>query len=105
MLCWLSILTELGLSLVAGRSEGLFEGPRDNEDVWSEGFAKPFMVPAIEGREVLGGGTIEVRLVGGSIDFRDVVGAALVPGVDLPERVDEPICFVGDLFGDLFRLA
>ena len=58
------------------------------------------MVPAIEGREALSGGTMEVRFVGGSIDFRDVVGAALVPGVAPLERVDEPICLVGDLCGD-----
>ena len=58
------------------------------------------MVPAIEGREAFGGGTIEVRFVGGSIDFRDVVEAALVAGVGAPEKVDEPICLVGDFCGD-----
>ena len=100
MLCWLSPLTELSRSCAAGRTEGLLEGPRDSEDAWVEGFAEPFMVYAIEGREALGGGTIEVRFVGGSMDFRDVVAAALVPGVDPLERVDDPICLVGDFCGD-----
>ena len=59
------------------------------------------MVLVIEGRETLSGGTIEVRFVGESIDFRDVAGVVLVPGVDLLERVDEPDSLVGDLFGDL----
>ena len=62
-------------------------------------------MPAIEGREVLGGGPIEVRFVGGSIDFRDEFKAVPIPGVDLPARVEEAICLVGDLFGDLDRLA
>ena len=62
------------------------------------------MVPAIEARDALGGGPIEVRLVGGCIDFRDVVGVMVMPEVDLPE-VDEPRCLVGDLFGDLDQLA
>ena len=59
----------------------------------------------MESREAFGGGTIEVRFVGGSIDFRDVVGAALVAGVDPLERVDEPICLVGDFWGDWDQLA
>lgn len=63
------------------------------------------MVPAIEGRGALGGGPIEVRFEGGSMDFRAVVGAVVVPGVDLPEEVDEPGCLVGDLSGDLDRSA
>lgn len=101
ILFWLSSLTEVGLSSAAGRIEGLFESLRDNdEDAWLEGFAEPFMVPAIEGRGALGGGPIEVRLVGGSIDLRVAFGAVLVPGVDWLERVDELCCFVGDLFGD-----
>ena len=58
------------------------------------------MVAAIEGREDFGEGAIEVRFVGGSIDFRDVVGAALVAGADPLERVDEPVCLVGDFWGD-----
>ena len=105
MLCWLSPLTELSRSCVAGRTEGLLEGPRDSEDVWVESFADPFMVAAIEGREAFGGETIDVRFVGGSIDFRDVVGAALVAGVDPLERVDELICLVGDFWGDWGQLA
>lgn len=101
ILFWLSPLAELGVSSAAGRIEGLFESLRDNdEDVWVEGFTEPFMVPAIEGRGALGGGPIEVRLVGGSIDLRVVFGAVLVPGVDWLEGVDELSCFVGDLFGD-----
>ena len=102
MLCWLSPLAESGVSLAPGRIESLFEGPRDkDEDVWMVGLDEPFMVPAIEGRGALCGGPIEVRFVGGSMDFRAVVGAAVVPGVDLPEELDEPGCLVGDLFGDL----
>lgn len=62
-------------------------------------------MPAIEGRGALGGRPIEVRFVGGSIDFRAVVGAVVVPGADLPEDVDEPSCLVGDLFGDLDQSA
>lgn len=101
ILFWLSPLTEVGVSCAAGRIEGLVESLRDNdEDVWVEGFAEPFMVPAIEGRGALGGGPIEVRLVGESIDLRVIFGAVLVPGVDWLERVDELCCFVGDLFGD-----
>lgn len=34
------------------------------------------------------------------MDFRTVVGTVVIPGVDLPEEVEEPICLVGDLFGD-----
>lgn len=63
------------------------------------------MVAAIEDREAFGGGAIEVRFVGGSIDFRDVVGAALVAGADPLERVDEPVCLVGDFWGDWGQLA
>ena len=101
ILFWLSSLTEVGLSSAAGRIEGLFESLRDNdEDAWEDDFAEPFIVPAIEGRGALGGGPIEVRFVGGSIDLRVVFGAVLVPGVDLLERVDELSCLVGDLFGD-----
>lgn len=59
------------------------------------------MVPAIEGRGAFGGGPIDVRLIGGSIDFWPAAGAVLFPGVDLLERVDELSCLVGDLFGDL----
>ena len=102
MLCWLSPLTEPSLSLAVGRIESLSKGPRDtDEDVWLEGLVEPFMVPAMEGRGALGGGPIEVRFVGGSMDFRAVVGAVVVPGVDLPEKVVEPGCLVGDLSGDL----
>lgn len=101
MLFWLSPLTESGLSPAT-----LFEGPRDkDEDVWVDGLTEPFIVPAIEGRGALGGGPIEVRFVGGSMDFRAVVGAVVVPGVDLPEELDEPSCLVGDLFGDLDQSA
>lgn len=59
------------------------------------------MVPAIEDRGALGGGPITFLFVGGSMDFRAVAGAVVVPDVDLPEEVDEPACLVGDLFGDL----
>lgn len=38
------------------------------------------------------------------MDFRDVVGAVVPPEIDLPE-VDEPSCFVGDLFGDFDQSA
>ncbi len=55
----------------------------------------------MEGRGVLCVGPIEGRFVGESIDFRAVVGAVLVPRVDLPDTVDEPSCLVGDLVGDL----
>ena len=58
------------------------------------------MVLDMEGREALGGGPIDVRFVGGSMDFRAVFGA-VVPDVDLPEMVDGPSCLVGDLVGDL----
>ena len=58
-------------------------------------------MPAMEGRGALSGGAIEVRLIGGSIDFRAAAGAELFPGVGLLGRVDEPSCLVGDLFGDL----
>lgn len=57
------------------------------------------MVPAIEGRGALGGGPIEVRFVGGSMDFRAVVGAVV------GSRVIEVSCLVGDLFGDLNQSA
>ena len=101
MLCWLSPLTDSGLSLAPGRIGTLFEGPRDKDvDVWVDGLNEPFMVPAIEGRGAIGGGPIEVRFVGGSMDLRAVVRAVVVPGVDLPEELDEPSCLVGDLFGD-----
>ena len=63
------------------------------------------MVPAIEGRGALGGGPIEGRFVGGSMDFRAVVAAVVVPGIDLPEEVDELSCLVGDLLGDLDQSA
>ena len=59
----------------------------------------------MEGRDALGGGPIEVRLVGGSVDFRAVVGVVVVPGVDLLEILDEAGCLVGDLFGDLSKSA
>ena len=59
------------------------------------------MVLAIEGREALGVGPIEVRFAGGSIEFRAVVGVVVVPDEGLPDMVDEPSCLVGDLFGDL----
>lgn len=62
------------------------------------------MVLTIEGRGTLGGRPIEVRFVGGSMDFRAAVGAVVVPAVDLPE-MDEPSCLVGDLFGDLDQSA
>lgn len=39
------------------------------------------------------------------MDFRAVVGAFVIPGVDLPEEVDEPSCLVGDFSGDLGRSA
>ena len=70
-----------------------------------DGLVEPFMVPAIEGRGALGGGPIEVRFVGGSMDFRAVVEAAVVTEVDLPKELDEPSCLVGDLFGDLDQSA
>ncbi len=57
-------------------------------------------MPAIECRGVLCVGPIEGRFVGESMDFRAVVGAVLVPGVELSEIVDEPSCLVGDLVGD-----
>lgn len=59
----------------------------------------------MEGRGALGGGPIDVRLIGGSIDFRAVVGAFMVPGVDLLEMLDEASCLVGDLFGDFSKSA
>lgn len=39
------------------------------------------------------------------MDFRAVFGAVVVPGIDLPEEVDEPSCLVGDLLGDLDQSA
>lgn len=106
MLCLLSPLAESSLSLAAGRIESLFEGPRDIDgDVWPDGLAEPFMVPAIEVCSALEGGPMEVRFVGGSTDFRTVVGAVVVPRVDLPEEVNELSCLVGDLVGDLDRSA
>lgn len=102
MLCWLSPLTELRPSCVAGGIGSLSKGPRDNdEDVWLAGLAEPFIVPAMEVRGALGGSPIEVRFVGGSIDFRAVVGPVVTPILDLAESVDGPSCLVGDLFGDL----
>lgn len=59
------------------------------------------MVPAIEGRDVLEGGAIDVcePFVGGSIDFLAVlVGVPVL--VEFPEEAVEPSCLVGDLLGD-----
>lgn len=39
------------------------------------------------------------------MNFRAVFGAVVVPGIDLPEEVDEPSCLVGDLLGDLDQSA
>ena len=102
MLCWLSPLTEPSPSLAAGRIESLLEGPRDkDEDIWPDGLTEPFIVPTIGGRDTLGAGSIEARFVGGSIDFRAVVGGVVFPELDLLEEVDETSCLVGDFFGDL----
>jgi len=59
------------------------------------------MVPAIEGRDVVEGGAIDVRgpFAGESIDFRAVlVGVPVL--VEFPDETVEPSCLVGDLLGD-----
>ena len=69
--------------------------------VWLGGLAEPFIVPAMDGRDALAGGPVNVRLgfEGGSMDFRVVVDG--VPAlVELPDEADEPSCLVGDLIGD-----
>ena len=67
----------------------------------TDDLADPFIVPLIEGREVLGGGAIEVRgpFNGGTVDFLLAPAGVLVL-VELPEEVVELSCFVGDLLGD-----
>lgn len=82
------------------------EGPPDkDEEVWLEGLAVPFIVPAIDGRDALRGGPMDMRFEGGSMDFRTVVRGIVGPGVALPDEVFEPSCLVGDLIGDYLALA
>ena len=101
ILGWLSPLTEPTFSFVAPRVESLSEGALDNdEDVWLDGLVEPFIVPAIDCREPLGGGPIEVLFVGRSKEFRAVSGAVVFARVELLGRVDGRGCFVGDLVGD-----
>lgn len=59
------------------------------------------MVPAIEGRDVLEGGAMDVLgpLAGGSIGCRAVlVGVPVLE--ELADDTVEPSCLVGDLLGD-----
>ena len=60
----------------------------------------------MDGREVLAGGPIDVRLdlEGGSMELRVVVDG--VPAlVALPDEADDPSCLVGDLLGDLKTIS
>ena len=71
------------------------------------GLAEPFMAPVID---CLGGRTLVERAVGGAIEGRDArspdmddfwtVDGVLLGGVEFPDDVVEPGCFVGDLVGD-----
>lgn len=71
-----------------------------------EGLAVPLIVPAIEGREALEGGAIDVRgpLEGGNIDFRAVLDGVFAR-VELLDEAVEPSCLVGDLLGDFEQSA
>ncbi len=76
------------------------------EDVWLEALAKPFVVPAMDCRDVLGfeekvGGPMDVRgALVAVVDVLFAVGGAILRDVELLDEVLDPSCFVGDLLGD-----